>query len=84
MKLTKSKLKKMIKEELLNERELEGDLQALTAQYFEPFRKALTRYARHTTDSKWKKAITQVMRDLDYSEHRFGKLSQNLGTIPLK
>ena len=74
----------MIKEELLSERELEADLQTAINLHFDPLRKSLTQYARHTTDSKWKKAITQVMRDLDYSEHRFGKLSQNLGTIPLK
>ena len=84
MKLTRSKLKEIIREELLNERELEGDLQTLTAQYFEPFRKDLIRYARHTTDPKWKKAIDLVMRDLDKSENRFGKLSRSLGIIPLK
>ena len=84
MKLTKSKLRKMIKEELLSERELEADLQTAINLHFDPLRKSLTQYARQTTDPKWKKIISVVMRNLDKIEDRAAYDTQRLGIIPLK
>jgi hypothetical protein len=84
MKLTKSKLRKMIKEELLNEREEEVDLIEVIDKHFIPLFEKLMQYSKRTTYPKWKKAIDQMLRDLDKNRAKAATLSQKLGTIPLK
>ena len=81
MKLTKSKLKEIIREELLNEYQV--DLSKMAGRLGE-FSKALKGYQRRTTDPKWEKQLNSVIKDLNRLEDKFHNISRKLGIIPLK
>ena len=81
MKLTKSKLKEIIREELLNEYQV--DLSKMADRLGE-FSKDLKGYQRRTTDPKWEKQLNSVIKDLNRLEDKFHNISRKLGIIPLK
>jgi|TARA_Y100000034_G_scaffold66687_1_gene80476 C4-dicarboxylate-specific signal transduction histidine kinase len=81
MKLTKSKLREIIREELLNEYQV--DLSKMADRLGE-FSKDLKGYQRRTTDPKWEKQLNSVIKDLNRLEDKFHNISRKLGIIPLK
>ena len=81
MKLTKSKLKEIIREELLNEYQV--DLSKMAGRLGE-FSKEARGYQRRTTDPKWEKQLNSVIKDLNRLEDKFHNISRKLGIIPLK
>jgi len=86
MKLTKSKLREIIREELLKEQalnEYQVDLSQMAVRLGE-FSKILKGYQRRTTDPKWEKQLNSVIKDLNRLEDKFHNISRKLGIIPLK
>ena len=81
MKLTKSKLREIIREEFLNEYQV--DLSKMAGRLGE-FSKALKGNQRRTTDPKWEKQLNSVIKDLNRLEDKFHNISRKLGIIPLK
>ena len=85
-KLTKSKLREIIREELLKEQalnEYQVDLSQMAVRLGE-FSKILKGYQRRTTDPKWEKQLNSVIKDLNRLEDKFHNISRKLGIIPLK
>ena len=81
MKLTEQKLREIIREELLNEYQV--DLSKMAGRLGE-FSRELKGFQRRTTDPKWEKQLNVVIRDLDRMKDKFHKISRKLGIIPLR
>ena len=80
--MKKSELRQIIKEELLKEQKEVNIWEEIEA--VQDIKMRLNALSNKTTDSKWKTAISSILKTVDKLESQISDYDTKLGIIPLK